>query len=80
MEKTDLLHSYEKDFIDCLNLLNKIVEDSDPLVMLQKNKFLSVDNQRIRGTCVVGHLKIVSFYKYAKVRFVFYYADNHTQR
>ena len=39
MEKTDLLHSYEKDFIDCLNLLNKIVEDSDPLVMLQKNKF-----------------------------------------
>ena len=37
MEKSELLHSYEKDFEDCLNLLKKIVEDPDPASILQKN-------------------------------------------
>ena len=39
MEQTDLLHSYEKDFNDCLNLLKKVVEDPEPAAMIEKNQY-----------------------------------------
>ena len=43
MEQTDLLHSYEKDFNDCLNLLKKVIEDPDPAEMIEKNQYALED-------------------------------------
>ena len=38
-----MLASYEHDFKDCVELLNRITEDSDPISMLEKNQF-ALDN------------------------------------
>ena len=43
MSQTDLLNSYEKDFTDCMNLLTKVVEDSDPMSLIEKNQFALED-------------------------------------
>ena len=39
MEKTDLLQSYEKDFNDCMDLLRKVLDDTDPAAMIEKNQY-----------------------------------------
>ena len=43
MTQTDLLNSYEKDFTDCLNLLRKVIEDDDPMSLIEKNQFALED-------------------------------------
>ena len=42
-QNSDLLASYEKDFKECVALLNEIIDDADPACMLEKNSF-ALDN------------------------------------
>ena len=40
MTQSDLLNSYEKDFAACMTILNDVIEDSDPMSLIEKNQFV----------------------------------------